>query len=82
MPRTAELTYSDGDMVTFARDLGHTARPFRWDVNRPTLICAELDALFFRLYEVPRKDVDYILDTFPIIRRKDEAKYGTYRTKT
>ena len=24
---------------------------------------------------------DYILDTFPIVRRHDEAAFGTYRTK-
>lgn len=25
--------------------------------------------------------MDYILDTFPIVRRKDEQKHGEYRTK-
>ncbi len=25
--------------------------------------------------------VDYIMDTFPIVNRKDEKKYGEYRTK-
>lgn len=25
--------------------------------------------------------MDYILDTFPIVKRKDEAKFGSYRTK-
>jgi hypothetical protein len=29
----------------------------------------------------PRAAVCYIMDTFPIVRRKDEAKYGEYRTK-
>jgi hypothetical protein len=29
----------------------------------------------------PRDAVAYILDTFPIVKRKDEAKFGTYRTK-
>jgi hypothetical protein len=29
----------------------------------------------------PRDAVAYIMDTFPIVRRKDEAKYGSYRTK-
>ncbi|MGH2820778.1 MAG: hypothetical protein ACRDJ5_09000, partial [Actinomycetota bacterium] len=42
---------------------------------------AELDAAFFHLYGVDRGDVDYILDTFPIVRRKDEQRYGEYRTK-
>ena len=25
--------------------------------------------------------MDYILETFPIVKRKDIAKYGSYRTK-
>ena len=29
----------------------------------------------------PKDGVDYIMDTFPIVKRKDEEKYGTYRTK-
>jgi len=29
----------------------------------------------------PRDAVDYIMDTFPIVKRKDEAAYGSYRTK-
>jgi hypothetical protein len=28
----------------------------------------------------PRDAVDYIMDTFPIVKRKDEAAYGSYRT--
>ena len=39
------------------------------------------NALMFRLYGIQRDDVDYILDTFPIVKRKDEAAYGEYRTK-
>jgi hypothetical protein len=33
-------------------------------------------------FPTPRHAVDYIMDTFPIVKRKDEAKYdGDYRTK-
>ena len=35
----------------------------------------------FRLYGIERDDVDYILDTFPIVRRHDEQRFGEYRTK-
>lgn len=79
--RVLELVYTAWDMSPFARDMGDRGAPFRWDESRRQVIRAELDALFFHLYGVSRKDVDYILDTFPIVRRKDEAKYGTYRTK-
>ena len=80
-PRVVELTYTANDMKDFATRLGDTNTPFRWDQDRRQRMRAELDALFFHLYGISREDADYILDTFPIVRRKDEAKYGTYRTK-
>lgn len=42
---------------------------------------AELDALMFRVYGISRDDADYILETFPIVKRKDIAAHGEYRTK-
>jgi hypothetical protein len=45
------------------------------------LLRAELDAAFFHLYGINRDDVDYIMETFPIVKRKDIAAHGTYRTK-
>lgn len=80
-PRVLELTYSAYDMAEFARDLGDIQGPFCWNDERRLVIRAELDALFFHLYGITRDDVDYILETFPIVKRKDEAKYGAYRTK-
>ncbi|MGW7644173.1 Eco57I restriction-modification methylase domain-containing protein [Streptomyces bobili] len=79
--RAVELTYTTIDMKGFADDLGEDGAPFYWDVYRRQVIRAELDALFFHLYGISREDADYVLDTFPIVRRKDEAKYGSYRTK-
>ena len=32
-------------------------------------------------FPTPRDAVDYIMDTFPILRRKNETRYGEYRTK-
>ena len=34
-----------------------------------------------RAFPTPRHAVSYIMDTFPIVKRKDEAKHGSYRTK-
>jgi hypothetical protein len=79
--RVLELTYTTWDMEPFARDLGNDGPPFRWDEERRFLMRAELDALFFHLYGIPRYDVDYIMETFPIVKRKDIAAHGTYRTK-
>ncbi len=32
-------------------------------------------------FPTPRDAVDYMMETFPIVKRKDEAKHGDYRTK-
>jgi hypothetical protein len=55
--------------------------PFTWHVERRSQLRAELDALYAHLYGLSREELAYILETFPIVKRKDEAKYGEYRTK-
>jgi len=55
--------------------------PFRWDEERRAHLRAELDALYAHLYGLTREELAYVLDTFPIVRRKDEERWGEYRTK-
>lgn len=81
LPRILELTYTAVDMKGFANDLGYEGLPFIWDEERRFWLRAELDAAFFHLYGINRDDVDYIMETFPIVKRKDIAAHGTYRTK-
>ncbi len=81
VPRVLELTYTAWDMEPFAHDCGFDGPPFRWDEARRFQLRCELDAAFFHLYGIARDDVGYIMDTFPIVKRKDEAQYGSYRTK-
>ncbi|MDE0161700.1 MAG: N-6 DNA methylase [Acidimicrobiaceae bacterium] len=76
-----ELVYTAWDMEPFGLDLRNEGPPFRWDDARRALIRAEIDALMFHLYGVSRADAGYIMDTFPIIRRKDEEAHGEFRTK-
>ena len=79
--RVLELSYTAYDLAPFAADLGNGGAPFRWDEERRFAIRAELDATFFHLYGVERDDVDYIMETFLIVKRKDEQRYGSFRTK-
>lgn len=53
----------------------------KWDEVRRFLLRCELDATYFHLYGIEREDVDYILETFPIVKRKDEKQFGEYRMK-
>ena len=79
--RVLELSYTAWDLQPFAQDLGYDGPPFRWDPERRFEIRCELDAAYFHLYEIERDDVYYIMSTFPIVQRKDEAAHGTYRTR-
>jgi hypothetical protein len=52
-----------------------------WDEERRAHLRADLDGLYGHLYGLDRDELAYILDTFPIVKRKDEEEYGEYRTK-
>ena len=75
------LTYTANDMAPFARDLGYDGPPFIWDGEERRHLRARLDALYFHLYGLSREDAGYVLDTFPIVQRQDEAAFGSYRTR-
>ena len=75
------LTYTSHNMTPFARDMGYDGTPFIWDEEERSHLRARLDALFFHLYGISQEDADYILSTFPIVKREDEKKFKTYRTR-
>ncbi len=75
------LTYTSHDMVPYARDLGYDGPPFVWNEEERRHLRTRLDALYFHLYGLPREDASYVLDTFPIVRKQDEAAFGRYRTR-
>lgn len=78
--RIGTLVYTK-DLERFVRSLGVTPSKNGWDRSRRPILRAELDAAFFHLYGLEREDVDYIMDTFPIVQRNDEAAHGEFRTK-
>ena len=89
-PRTASqiiredvlhLTYTAHDMAAFARDQGYEGPPFRWDEEDRLRRRARLDALFFNLYGLDRDAADYVLGTFPIVKREEEERWGRFRSR-
>lgn len=61
--------------------MGWNSPPYRWVSERRRLIRCEIDAAFFHLYGLSRIDTDYIMGTFPIVQKNDEAAHGEYYTK-
>jgi hypothetical protein len=46
--------------------------PHAWSKNHERLT---------EMFPTPTDAIDYIMETFPIVKKKDVAKYGSYRTK-
>ncbi|OJF92629.1 Eco57I restriction-modification methylase domain-containing protein [Pararhizobium antarcticum] len=92
-PKVLELTYTSHSLAPFARDLGHDGPPFTWDEDRRALLRADLDAFYARAYGLTRDELRYILDpadvkgpdypseTFRVLKNKEVAKHGEYRTR-
>jgi hypothetical protein len=78
--RSLELCFTCDALAPFAEETEYSGPPFGWDSERRFQLRAELDAAFFHLYGLSREQVRYVMETFPIVKRKDEAKYGEYRT--
>ncbi|MBU2563383.1 MAG: hypothetical protein KJ568_02920 [Actinobacteria bacterium] len=61
--------------------LGYQDAPYIWDKSERERIRTELDVIMAYVYGISHNDLSYILDTFPIVKKKDNQKYGEYRTK-
>ena len=93
VPRVLELTYTALDLTPFARDLGYDGPPFAWNPERRSVLRAELDAYYARLYGLTRDELRYILDptdiygddypseTFRVLKNNEIRQFGEYRTR-
>lgn len=51
------------------------------DEDARSQLRAEIEAVALHLYGISHEDADYIMETFPIVKKKDVAEHGYYRTK-
>jgi len=79
--KTSHLLLNSNEMNDLSIDLGLNCKPFIWNDKERFQLQCELDAIYAYLYGLEKVEMDYILETFPIVKRKDLEKYGTYRTK-
>jgi hypothetical protein len=59
----------------------HDRKPDRRDDGDRAQTRAELDALIAHLYCLTKAEFAYILDTFPVLRRKELTAFGEYRSR-
>ncbi|MGB5903885.1 MAG: N-6 DNA methylase [Xanthobacteraceae bacterium] len=88
-----ELTYTSELMRLWAEDLGYSGAPFAWDEGRRTSLRAELEAFYALKFGLGRDELRYVLDpsdtkgagypseTFRVLKSREEARFGEYRTR-
>ena len=76
-----ELSYISNDLKKFAEDLGYNREPFEWEPESRASLQAELDAIFAHLYKLNKNDLNYILDTFNVLKRKEIEEFNEFKTK-
>ena len=81
IPRVLELVYTSFELRDFAKDLGYDQEPFEWISKRRAQVQAEIDAIYAFLYDINKKDLIYILETFTVLKKKEIEKFKEYQTK-
>jgi hypothetical protein len=79
--RVLELCYTNDELAPFASDLGRNHPPFRWQSDRRDLLQAEIDAAIMHLYGLSRSQVEWLLESFTVLRKYEERDCKEYRTK-
>ena len=59
----------------------HDRTPDRRDTGDRARLRAEIDAYVAHLYGLTRDEFAYILDTFPVLKRKEEQAFGEFMSK-
>ncbi len=70
-----------GQPAWFTSRANFLQKPQSWATDMRQDLRAELDAAWFHVFGVTREEVDYVMESFPIVKRKDIAAFGSYRTK-
>ena len=68
-------------MAPFARDLGHDGHPSPGTKKNAATSAPASTPSTSTSTASPGRTRAYVLDTFPIVRREDEAAFGRYRTQ-
>jgi len=80
IPKVISLLYTSNEIAAFAKKLGFD-KPFKWEEEKRRILKAELDALYFILYGFSIDEIEYVLDTFLVLKKYDMENFGEYLSK-
>jgi hypothetical protein len=92
LPRVLRLVCAGSDMVRFwnamaaegwvSQHPSTSMAPGSLDDDERRQLQAEIGAYVAReVYVLTRDEIDYVLDTLPIVEKRDRKEFGEYRTK-
>jgi len=76
-----ELIYTNFELNKFAEDIDYQNSPFKWNSERRFQLKAEIDAFYAHMFKLNRCELEFILESFPLIKKSDVKNYGEYKTK-
>lgn len=79
--KICRLLLNSFELLDLSFDIHFNGEIIVWNEKERFQLQCELDAIYAHLYGLDKEEMDYILETFPIVKRKDIDKYGSYRTK-
>ena len=79
--RAIELYYTNWELQGLAESIGRETPPFRWDPSRRRILQAEIDAAVLHLYGLDGEQANWVVDSFPVLRKYEERDHGEFRTK-
>jgi len=79
--RVLELCYTNEELAPLAAELGRDHPPFCWQPDRRAILQAEIDAAVLHLYGLDRSQVEWLLNSFSVLRKYEERDHGEFRTK-
>jgi hypothetical protein len=79
--RVLELSYTSQSLDGLAEGWSEISRPFAWDEARRFRLRAELDASMLHVYGLGREDAEHVLDHFRVVREREIAEMGSYRSR-
>jgi hypothetical protein len=79
--RVAKLTWTSHSIDEFGAEFDTISGPVNWkNIDRLTLQ-AEIDAAVAKLFDINKDDYEYILNSYEILKEREQSEYGEYRTR-
>jgi len=76
--RSLKLIWTSNNLDGFGKVIESRPGPYKWDVEERRALRAQIDAAVAHMYGITRDEFKYILNSFEILKKLEEQKFGIY----